>query len=71
MGNNNHNGNAGVPASLFSLTPEELIRLITTSAIAGVTQLVESLPSKQVVASSSLVSRSNMDNSEGRFCLLA
>ena len=59
MVNNNHNGNAGVPASLFSLTPEELIRLITTSVIAGVTQLVESLPSKQVVASSSLVSRSN------------
>ena len=58
MGNNNHNGNAGVPASFFSLTPEELIRLITTSVIAGVTQLVESLPSKQVVASSSLVSRS-------------
>jgi len=45
MVNNNHNGNAGVPASLFSLTPEELIRLITTSVIAGVTQLVESLPS--------------------------
>ena len=45
MGNNNRNGNAGVPASLFSLTPEELTRLITTSMIAGVTQLVESLPS--------------------------
>ena len=58
MGNNNHNGNGGVPVSLFSLTPEGLIRLITTSVIAGVTQLVESLPSKQVVAGSSPVSRS-------------
>ena len=58
MGNNNHNGNGGVPVSFFSLTPEELIRFITTSVIAGVTQLVESLPSKQVVAGSSPVSRS-------------
>ena len=58
MGNNNQNGNGGVPASLFSLTSEELIRLITTSVIAGVTQLVEFLPSKQVVAGSSPVSRS-------------
>ena len=48
MGNNNHNGNGGVPVSLFSLTPEGLIRLITTSVIAGVTQLVESLPSNYV-----------------------
>ncbi len=31
---------------------------------AGVTQLVESLPSKQVVASSSLVSRSTLQNSQ-------
>ncbi len=57
MGNNNHNGNGRVPVSL-SLTPEELIRLITTSVIAGVTQLVESLPSKQVVVGSSPISRS-------------
>ena len=58
MGNNGQKEVVGVPAFLLSMTPEELIKLVSTSVIAGVTQLVESLPSKQVVAGSSPVSRS-------------
>ena len=58
MGNNGNKQVVGVPAFPFSMTPEQLIRLVSEAVTAGVTQLVESLPSKQVVASSSLVSRS-------------
>ena len=49
----------GVPAFSVSLTPEELISLVSKAVFAGVTQLVEFLPSKQAVAGSSPVSRSN------------
>jgi hypothetical protein len=58
MRNNGHKEVVGVPASPFSLTPEQLIRLVSEAVIAGVTQLAEFLPSKQVVAGSSPVSRS-------------
>ncbi len=58
MGNNGNKEVVGVPVFSVSLTSEHLIRLVSEVVIAGVTQLVESLPSKQVVASSSLVSRS-------------
>ena len=59
MGNNGHKEVvARVPAFSLSMTPEQLIRLVSEAVTAGVTQLVESLPSKQVGASSNLVSRS-------------
>ena len=59
MGNNGHKEVvARVPAFSLSMTPEQLIRLVSEAVTAGVTQLVESLPSKQVVAGSSPVSRS-------------
>ncbi len=58
MGNNGNKEVVGVPAFSVSLTSEQLVRLVSEAVIAGVTQLVESLPSKQVVAGSSPVSRS-------------
>ena len=63
MKGNNHNR---VPASLFSLTPEQLIKLVSEAVAAGVTQVVEFLPSKQVVAGSNPVSRSTSFNFDPR-----
>jgi hypothetical protein len=58
MANNGHKEVVGVPAFPFSLTPEELITIVSKAVVAGVTQSAEYLPSKQVVAGSSPVSRS-------------
>ena len=58
MGNNGNKEVVGVPAFSVSLTPEQLIRLVSEAVTAGVTQLAESLPSKQVVVGSNPISRS-------------
>jgi len=39
MGNNGNKEVVGVPAFSFSMTPEQLIRLVSEAVTAGVTQL--------------------------------
>ena len=46
MGNNGQKKVVGVLAFSLSLTPEQLIKLVSEAVIAGVTQPAESLPSK-------------------------